>query len=461
MATKITGTNTAAAPGVTGDDADTGLFYGTNEIGFSTGGTSRATVDSSGNLNIPNDSGKIRLGTGNDLEIYHDGTDSYIKNNAGALILRDDVIKLKAFSTTDTYLEATNGGGVSLRWDNSTKFETTSAGCTLTGALTLTGGLGMAASKYIHGTSGIDFYGDSGDAGSKLVTLVDGGFKIKDSNKINFGSSDDLQIYHDGTNSILDNNTGDLIVRCDSDDVKILAEDDIVLRDNDDSTNFIHCINGGAVELYYNGTKKFETTSNGADVTGRLTTDGVFIGDGGDNDTSLSIGANNDLRLYHDGSNSYIKDRGTGVLAIAGSQIDFYNAACTETMIQAYQNGAVKLRYDNSIKLETTSSGITVTGTTNSTSDIKLKENIKTIENSLDKVLQLRGVEFDWKESKEHSIGVIAQEVEEVLPDLVHETNDIKGVSYGNLTAVLIEAIKEQNEIINNMKKEIEALKNN
>ena len=55
---------------------------------------------------------------------------------------------------------------------------------------------------------------------------------------------------------------------------------------------------------------------------------------------------------------------------------------------------------------------------------------------------------------------MIAQEVEEVIPELVHETNDTKTVSYGNITAVLIEAIKEQNEIINNMKKEVEELKN-
>ena len=83
MGTKITGTNTAAAPGVTGDDTDTGLFYGTNEIGFSTGGTSRLTLDSSGNLNIPNDSGKIQFGTDNDLAIYHDGH-SRIKTASGA-----------------------------------------------------------------------------------------------------------------------------------------------------------------------------------------------------------------------------------------------------------------------------------------------------------------------------------------------------------------------------------------
>ena len=52
MATKITGTNTAAAPGVTGDDTDTGLFYGTNEIGFSTSGTERVRIAASGQIGI-------------------------------------------------------------------------------------------------------------------------------------------------------------------------------------------------------------------------------------------------------------------------------------------------------------------------------------------------------------------------------------------------------------------------
>ena len=104
------------------------------------------------------------------------------------------------------------------------------------------------------------------------------------------------------------------------------------------------------------------------------------------------------------------------------------------------------------------SSGITVTGTVDSASDVILKENIKTIDNALEKVTKLRGVEYDYKENKKHSIGVIAQEVEEVLPELVNGSEQ-KSVAYGNIAAVLIEAIKEQNELINKMKKEIEDLK--
>ena len=89
----------------------------------------------------------------------------------------------------------------------------------------------------------------------------------------------------------------------------------------------------------------------------------------------------------------------------------------------------------------------------NSTSDINLKENIKTIENSLDTLTQLRGVSFDWKETGRGSYGVIAQELEEILPDLVKD-GEVKSVNYNGIIGVLIEAIKE-------LKKEVEELKSN
>ena len=96
------------------------------------------------------------------------------------------------------------------------------------------------------------------------------------------------------------------------------------------------------------------------------------------------------------------------------------------------------------------SGNIYSSGTITAASDITLKKNVTTIDNALDKVCNLRGVEFDYIESGEHNIGVIAQEVEKVLPELVH-TDSTKSVAYGNLTAVLIEAVKE-------LKKENDAL---
>ena len=84
-------------------------------------------------------------------------------------------------------------------------------------------------------------------------------------------------------------------------------------------------------------------------------------------------------------------------------------------------------------------------------SDIKLKENIKTLDGS--KVLQMRGVSFDRKDNGASSSGVIAQEMQKVAPELVSDDDGTLGVAYGNITGYLIEAIKEQQKQINELKK--------
>lgn len=86
-------------------------------------------------------------------------------------------------------------------------------------------------------------------------------------------------------------------------------------------------------------------------------------------------------------------------------------------------------------------------------SDERLKSNISTISNALDKVKALRGVEFDKDEK--HNIGVIAQEVRKVIPEVVHESadeNKTLSVAYGNLIGLLIEAIKELSKKVENLK---------
>jgi hypothetical protein len=85
-------------------------------------------------------------------------------------------------------------------------------------------------------------------------------------------------------------------------------------------------------------------------------------------------------------------------------------------------------------------------------SDERLKTNITTIKNALEKTLQLRGVEFDWKDSGNHSMGVIAQEVEKIVPEIVSYNGSTKSVSYGNLVGLLIESIKELNDKIEEKK---------
>jgi hypothetical protein len=120
-----------------------------------------------------------------------------------------------------------------------------------------------------------------------------------------------------------------------------------------------------------------------------------------------------------------------------------------------YNYNSVYLRYQGSTKLETTSTGISVTGDVTSSSDERLKENIEVIPNALEKVSQLKGVTFNWKddEDKRESTGVIAQDVQKVLPSAVKETDEgMLTVAYGNMIGLLVESIKE-------LKAEIEELK--
>ncbi len=101
----------------------------------------------------------------------------------------------------------------------------------------------------------------------------------------------------------------------------------------------------------------------------------------------------------------------------------------------------------------------TFSGTVTANSDERLKENVVGITNALDKVLDLRGVFFNRIGDPERQIGVIAQEVEKVIPELVLEASDgVKSVAYQNMVAVLIEAIKEQQEQINELKDRLDNL---
>jgi len=110
------------------------------------------------------------------------------------------------------------------------------------------------------------------------------------------------------------------------------------------------------------------------------------------------------------------------------------------------------------------SGNVTFSGNVTAYSDIRLKENIRPIENAVDLVGQMRGVFYTEKETKEARVGVIAQELEKVLPEVVRDNeqynpetgkteDSIKSVNYGNIVGVLIEAIKE-------LKAEVEELKN-
>jgi len=104
--------------------------------------------------------------------------------------------------------------------------------------------------------------------------------------------------------------------------------------------------------------------------------------------------------------------------------------------------------YDSGSKTVTIYDNLRVINDINSLSDSSLKENVSVIDNALDKIIKIDGVNFNWKSSGKESMGVIAQEVEKILPQLVDESDNLKSVNYNGLIGLLIEAIKELNNKI-------------
>jgi len=129
------------------------------------------------------------------------------------------------------------------------------------------------------------------------------------------------------------------------------------------------------------------------------------------------------------------------------------------TVSQLYVSGISTFNGTVNVGFLTTSnlyiSGIATAQDFDALSDERYKTNINTVGNALLKVQQLRGVKFDWKESGLGSYGVVAQELEEVLPELVHG-NDPKTVNYNGIIGVLIEAIKELQDEIAELREKID-----
>ena len=156
-----------------------------------------------------------------------------------------------------------------------------------------------------------------------------------------------MRLYHDGFNSyVADNGVGSLILAS--------TFGGVLIRKHNVNETMAGFNPDSSVDLYFNGDKKFETTASGIDVTGHTETDtlnvsgvSTFTGDVsfgstvtfGDHD-KLKFGAGEDLQIYHDGSNSYVEDTGTGALIMKGSTIRF-RSTTNENIINASQNGSV------------------------------------------------------------------------------------------------------------------------
>ena len=361
------------------------------------------------------DNDSLFFGDGNDLEIFHSGGDSIIRDvGTGRLNLQSDGLEIRLGSTSgEKYAVFSNNGAVELYYNDSLRLDTSTHG------INVSGGINVSAASTFQGN-----------------------VNLGDNDRLRLGDGNDLQIYHDGSNSsIVDQGTGKLL---------ILGNDAIFFQSTGSGDYFAKFNSDAAVELYYDNSKKFETVDIGANVIGNLEADSLNITgvstvtgiatfqsdvyiDGnlnitgdviydevngrnlnisgvgtianlnvtgvgtittfdsetaiidnlqvagttttgqlnvtgvstfqgnaffGDNDV-LNFGDGNDLQIDHNGSSSRIIDT-SGTLVYRSASHKIRNQGGTEELATFTENGAVELYYDNSKKFETTGYGVTI-----------------------------------------------------------------------------------------------------
>ena len=282
----------------------------------------------------------------------------------------------------------------------------------------------------------------------------------QDNFEVRLGNSADIRMLHNGTDNMFNVYNGDLII-----DLTPDGNNAEVFRVKK-SANHIFSIGTGC-NLYYDNAEKLDTQPAGTRLFDDIypQTDGAYdcgtsslrwnhvytdnltvtstvsvrgAIDLADNDI-LRFGSGDDAEFFCNGSHFY--------LDLNGGIGNFYIRDGSTTRFTFNDNGA-----------------FTATGNITAFSDIRLKENIEVIPNALDKVSQIRGVTYDRNdmEDEPRQAGVVAQEVEKVLPEVVSINEDgIKSVAYGNLVSLLIEAVKEQQSQIEVLTERVNQLESN
>ena len=270
---------------------------------------------------------------------------------------------------------------------------------------------------------------------------------------IKIAADDDLQLTHSGSVGDITCSTGALDINAGT----------VNIKDEASSETMASFVSDGAVTLNHDNSARLATSSAGVSVTGTLAVSstsaftgaitsnaGVIVDnitiDGTEIDLSsgdLTLDVAGDIYLDADGGDIFLRDGGStfGSLTSNGSQLIIKS----ETTTAATFSGA------NVTFAGTLASGaITSSGDVTAFSDMRIKHDIETIERALAKVSDMRGVYFKRNDG-EAGTGVIAQEVENILPEVVKD-GEYKSVAYGNMVGILIEAIKE-------LKAEVEKLK--
>ena len=245
------------------------------------------------------------FGTGNDLSIRHDasgGNHSYIFNHgAGVFKLASDTQMILGETTNRNYIQMNPNSDVKLFFNNNQKFATSTNGIEVTGQM-------YSNSAEIRGAAGgdavLNLFSDAGSQNADKVRL----------RQTHVGNSFLLESYASGAYQS-------------------------ILKGTDTRS----------VELHYQGSKKFETTTNGAEITGQLDITGGFVSL--DDNYSVVMGTGGDAQLYHSGSHQYL-------LNTTGNT--YFMPKASETGIAIIPDGSVELYHDNGKEFETRSDGAAI-----------------------------------------------------------------------------------------------------
>ena len=296
---------------------------------------------------------------------------------------------------------------------------------------------------------------------------VDGNLDLLDDGAIiKIAADDDLQLTHSGSVGDITCSTGALDINAGT----------VNIKDEASSETMASFVSDGAVTLNHDNTARLATTSAGIDVTGTLAVSGTsaFTGkitsdNGIDIDNinidgttialssgDLTLDVAGDIKLDSDDGNIFLMDDGTVFGQLADSSANFIiksNSNNADLIFKGVDGGSevTALTLDMSTAgAATFNSSVTAGGDVTAFSDMRIKHDIQTIEGALAKVSDMRGVYFK-RNNGEPGTGVIAQEIENILPEVVKD-GEYKSVAYGNMVGILIEAIKE-------LKAEVEKLK--
>ena len=469
------------------------------------------------------DSQEIRVGAGADGRFFHDGTNTHIRNYTGALYMRSlshgGEIHFQSENSSGTNFTGftvqsdSNVYGV-MKHNNSSKVTATSTGATVTGTLTATAfsGDGSALTGITASNADtVDSLHAASFVRSDTSDTMTGNLSLDGALLMTRNATYDVWIQGGASTSGGDaRNLAFLGTDEDSGDA-------LYINYNGEYAGGTHV---GSSTLYIGGYAAWHTNNDGAGSgLDADTLDGVtsasFIRANAADDVSahtewqdnmhVRLGTGADMRMYHDGSHTYF-DNYTGNIQIRNrlDNGEVYIGSDNGSGTFRYAMASIgstnvwgRLYYNSSSKFNATNTGATVTGTLVATaftysSDERLKKDVSTLESSLDKIAKLRGVNFTWKDNHERpeglrirrdhvageedrdateeeaniekgvQVGLIAQEVEKVFPELINveEGTGRKSVKYGNLVAPLIEAVKELKTQNEELRARIDALEN-